>query len=87
MKQKGHLKRVRQKSKGALVQKRNQSDTKKFIIDEEALDLQHDKESIYICKNRIQGAFPVYITKALPFDEEILFTGFKQTLHREVGNI
>ena len=41
--------------------KKQRKDTKKFKIDKGTLDSQHDEESICICKNRIQGAFPVYM--------------------------
>ena len=55
--------------------------SKKFRINEKRLDLQQNNEGIYVCKGRIEGAYPIYLPNESLLSEKIIFAAHKNTLH------
>ena len=55
--------------------------SEKFKINEKHLDLQQNREGIYICKGRIDGAYPIYLPNESLLLQKIIFTLHKNTLH------
>ena len=55
--------------------------SEKFKISEKRLDLQQNSEEIYVCKGRIEGAYPIYLPNKSLLSEKINFAAHKNTLH------
>ena len=55
--------------------------SEKFKISEKRLDLQQNSEGIYVCKGRIEGAYPIYLPNESLLSEKIIFAAHKNTLH------
>ena len=58
--------------------------SEKFKINEKRLDLQQNCEGIYVCKGRIEVAYPIYLPNESLLSENIIFAAHKNTLHGEV---
>ena len=58
--------------------------SEKFKINEKQLDLKQNSEGIYVCKGRIQGAYPIYLPDESLLSEKIIFVAHSNTLHGEV---
>ena len=56
----------------------------KFKINEKRLDLQQNSEGIYVCKDRIESAYPIYLPNESLLSEKIIFAAHKNTLHEGV---
>ena len=54
--------------------------SEKFKINEKRLDLQQYSERICVCKDRIEGAYPIYLPNESLLSEKIIFAVHKNTL-------
>ena len=55
--------------------------SEKFKINEKRLDIQQNSEGIYVCKGRIESAYPIYLPNESLLSEKIIFAAHKNTLH------
>ena len=55
--------------------------SEKFKINEKQLDLKQNSEGIYVCKGRIQGAYPISLPDESLLSEKIIFVAHNNTLH------
>ena len=55
--------------------------SEKFKITEKRLNLLQNSEGMYVCKGRIEGAYPIYLPNKSLLSEKINFAAHKNTLH------
>ena len=61
------------------VQLRHES-TEKFKDDQQQLGLQKNENGVYICHDRIQGEYPVYLPPPALFSERLIMNAHFSTL-------
>ena len=59
-------------------------DTERFKISKEMLNLQENVEGIYVCRGRIEGSHPVFISRDSLLVEKLIFQAHKNTLDERV---
>ena len=58
-----------------------------FKVDSVRLNLQRNDEGVYVCQERIQGDYPVYLPSKHALSEMVMKQAHTKTLHGRVGLI